>query len=329
MPLRQLLSGPGPESLRETLGLYAKGFCMGTADIIPGVSGGTIAFISGIYEDLLAAIKSVNARFVRKLLALDLGGALREVHTRFLLPLLLGIGSAILLAAHLINHLLLHFPVLVWSLFFGLIAASALIVAKRMSSLGSLQISLLVCGTLGSYFLMGTIPVQTPEALWFVFLSGVVAICAMILPGISGSFLLLVLGKYEYITQALRNPFQTENMIILFVFGLGCIVGLTGFSRFLHYLLSRHHDAAMAVLTGFMLGAMRKVWPWKEVLDERLVDGNSVIMGTVNVLPDRLDGEALGALLLMALGFGAVLLLERMGRMKRTPHASSGERIAT
>lgn len=318
-----LLAGPGPSTAREALALYAKGFCMGVADIIPGVSGGTIAFITGIYEDLLAAIKSVGASAIRKLLDLDLSGALAEVHTRFLLPLLLGIGSALLLTAHLVSLLLVQCPVLIWALFFGLIAASVIVIARHLTRFGVYQAVLLLAGAVGSYSITGMIPVQTPEALWFIFLSGAIAICAMILPGISGAFLLLVLGKYEYVMQAVRNPFQIENLIVIFVFGLGCALGLSAFARILHHLLLRHHDAMVAVLTGIMLGAMRKVWPWKVVLEERLVAGKSVVIQTANVLPRQLDTELFLAVFLMAAGFGAVLLLDYFGGKRRAAQASS------
>ncbi len=321
--LSALLAGPGPASGREALLLFFKGFGMGVADIIPGVSGGTIAFITGIYEDLLAAIKSVGSRCLQRLFSLDLTGAIAEVHTRFLLPLLIGIASAILLAAHAINYLLVHCPVPVWSLFFGLITASVVVVAGHLSRFGILQAILLLAGGVCAYFIVDMIPVQTPETLWFVFLSGVIAICAMILPGISGAFLLLILGKYEFVTQAVRNPLQTDSIVILIVFGLGCAFGIAGFSRFLHYLLRRHHDATVAVLTGVMLGSLRKVWPWKVVLEERIIAGKSFVVKTANVLPGRVDTELLLALLLMIIGFVAVLLLERGGARKRISQMSA------
>lgn len=315
--LSALLAGPGPANGREALLLFLKGFGMGVADIIPGVSGGTIAFITGIYEDLLAAIKSVGPRCLQKLFSLDLTGAIAEAHTRFLLPLLIGIASAILLAAHAINYLLVHYPVPVWSLFFGLITASVAAVAGHLGRFGVVQALLLLAGGVCAYFIVDMIPVQTPETLWFVFLSGVIAICAMILPGISGAFLLLILGKYEFVTQAVRNPLQSGNLIILLVFGLGCALGIAGFSRLLHFLLRRYHDATVAVLTGVMLGALRKVWPWKVVLEERVIAGKSLVVKTANVLPGKVDEDVLLALLLMAVGFIAVMLLERRGASKR------------
>jgi len=314
--LAAFMASPGPATAREALILFAKAFCMGVADIIPGISGGTVAFIIGIYQDLLAAVKSVGARFICKLASLDLPGALAQVHIRFLLTLGLGIGTAILLAAHAVTYLLAHFPVFAWSVFFGLITASALVVAGRLARFGPTEAILMLIGSVGGYLLMGMIPMQTPDTFWFLFLSGAIAISAMILPGISGSFLLLVLGKYETIIQAVRNPLLPENLAMLAVFGLGCALGLAGSSRFVHFLLRRYHDITVAVMAGFVLGATRKIWPWKEVLEERVVSGKIIVTRAANVLPDRMDGEVILAFALMLAGFMVVLLLNRLGRKR-------------
>lgn len=311
------LQGPGPTTLPQALLLAAKGFCMGAADIIPGVSGGTVAFITGIYADLLAAIRSVNLRFFAALVRLRPGQALAELHLRFLVPLLLGLGTALVGMAGLMHHLLTTHPVQTWALFLGLIAASILVVGREVGCWNARTLGALALGAVAAWGIVGLIPVSTPETPWFLFLCGAVAICAMILPGISGSFLLLILGKYEYVTAALRNPLDPGNMLILLVFGCGCAVGIAGFSRLLSWLLARWHAPMVALLTGFMIGAARKVWPWKEALETTVVGGKVHVLREALVLPGALDAGVLWALGLMAAGFVAVLVLDRMAATAR------------
>ncbi len=303
---------PGPRTRREAALLSLKGFCMGVADIIPGVSGGTVAFIMGIYDQLVDAIRSFDAGAARCLLRLDFTGALRRVHVRFLLPLLAGIAAAILSTARLMHHLLDAYPVQIWALFFGLIGASIVVVGRHIRPLSATNLLIMLLGAAAAYLIVGLIPVETTNALWFIFLCGAVAICAMILPGISGAFLLLILGKYHYVTGALKNPLLPENLAVIAVFCAGCAVGVTSFSRLLHWLLTRWHAATVAGLTGFMLGAMRKIWPWKEVLETRLMDGREMAVRAANVLPRAMDAEFWSACGLMLLGLCAVLALERL-----------------
>ncbi len=305
-------AGPGPRSAREALILALKGVCMGSADIVPGVSGGTVALITGIYEDLLAAIKSVNARMIRRLAVLDLKGALVELHLRFLLPLALGIGVAIVSLSRLINYLIHHHPVPTWSLFFGLIAASVWVVGRTVESWTPLAAVLLTTGVAAGYLVVDLVPATTPETLGFVFLSGMVAICAMILPGISGAFILLILGKYEFITATLKDPLVLANLEIIAVFAAGCGLGLAGFARALKYLLEQYHGATLAFLTGLMAGSLRKIWPFKETLETAVAGGKEVIIRQQNILPDAFTGQAAAALVFMVVGFAAVLVLERL-----------------
>lgn len=292
--------------------LALKGVGMGAADIVPGVSGGTIAFITGIYDQLIEAIRSFDMVFVRKLLHQDFPGAFRHVHLEFLLPLLFGIGVALMSMARLMHHLLEFHPAETWSLFFGLIAASILVVSRRIGHLSSLNIVCLAFGGVSSYCIVGMIPVATPETLPFLFLCGIIAISAMILPGLSGAFLLLILGKYKFVTGALKNPFMAENLLVIAVFGAGCLVGVVFFSRVLHYLLQRHRAATLSLLTGFMIGAMRKIWPWKEVLQTETIRGKLHVVATQNVIPQVFDFQVLTALGLMVTGFVVVVLLERL-----------------
>ncbi len=306
---------PGPRSLRGAVLLSLKGLCMGAADTVPGVSGGTIALISGIYEDLLAAIKSANAKMAAGILRLDLKGALSELHIRFLLSLFLGIGIAVLSLARLMNYLLVHHAELTWSLFFGLIAASIWVVGKQVNWSAGTGVSF-AAGTIGAFIVVNLMPATTPEDLWFVFLSGMLAICAMILPGLSGAFILLILGKYEFIISTLENPFLAKNLVIIAVFAAGCAVGLAGFARFLKLLLQKYHHLTLAFLTGLMLGSMRKIWPWKETLETAMIHGKLRVLKQQNIWPDAVDADIVSALCLMMTGFVAVMVLERLSRVR-------------
>jgi len=310
LTLRQAWAqSPGPENGRQAALLAMKGFCMGAADIIPGVSGGTIAFITGIYDQLVDAIRSFDVSVLNRLFRFDLPGVVSRFHLKFLFFLLFGIGLAIVGMARVMHHMLSNHPVEIWSLFFGLIAASIYIVGKRIEELNGTNIFFCAMGILGCYLLVGMIPVTTPETLWFVFLCGSIAICAMILPGISGAFILLMLGKYEYITRTLKNPFLPDNLEIIAVFLAGAGLGIIVFSRVLHYLLDRWHAATVSVLTGFMIGALRKVWPWKEILESVVIRGKVHVLREQNILPG-MDGDLVVALCLMALGMAVVLALD-------------------
>ncbi|MCB2187416.1 MAG: DUF368 domain-containing protein [Deltaproteobacteria bacterium] len=313
------LAGPGPRTWREALILWAKGFAMGSADIIPGVSGGTIAFITGIYSQLITAITSFDLVFFRRLLQGDLKGALAETHLKFLAPLFLGIALALLSMARLMNYLLAQHPVPTWSLFFGLIAASILAVSRQLERRSALNLVIVAVFAVLAWLIVGLIPVETPRELWFIFLSGVVAICAMILPGISGAFILLILGKYEYVTATLKNPFDLGNLVIIIVFVAGAALGITTFSRVLKWLFARFPNGTVAALTGFMLGAMRKVWPWKEVVESKVVNGKLLVLAEHNVWPSAVDASLFLALGLMAVGFVTVWLLERWSLSRQAP----------
>jgi putative membrane protein len=309
-------ASPGPASAKKAGLLSLKGLCMGSADVIPGVSGGTIALITGIYEDLIGALKSIDATMVKKVLDLNLKGALACVHIRFLLSLFVGIGIAIISLARLMNFLLNHYPVFTWSLFFGLIAASILVVSRKVTTWNPRTGISLAVGTVVAALIVNLMPVTTPEALWFILLCGIVAICAMILPGISGAFILLILGKYEFITATLKNPFLSQNLVIITIFCLGCLIGLLSFSRLLNYLLTNFHQVTMAFLTGLMVGSMPKIWPWKQILETKIVRGKAHVIWGANILPEAINAEVLLAVVLAISGFIAVLIIERLARVK-------------
>ncbi|WP_229592699.1 DUF368 domain-containing protein [Pseudodesulfovibrio sediminis] len=312
------MSTPGPTSLKSALLLWLKGVCMGGADIIPGVSGGTIAFITGIYSQLVDAIRSFDLAFGKRLITFDFPGALRTAHLRFILILLFGIMTAIVTMARVMNYMLHSHPVEIWSLFFGLIAASIFVVGREIKPLNAVNLAGVALGAVGSFLLVGMIPVTTPETLPFVFLCGSIAICAMILPGISGAFLLLMLGKYEYVTRTLKNPFVWDNFVIIAAFAAGAVCGIMLFSRVLHFLLHRWHAATMSVLTGVMIGALRKVWPWKEVLESAVIRGKMLVLREQNVLPGEWSWEVGAACCLVLVGVMIVVALEWFSREKKS-----------
>ena len=311
-------SSPGPLNWRSAGVLSLKGLCMGTADIIPGVSGGTIALITGIYQQLLQAIKSADVTALRHLFKGDVKAAMARLHLRFLLSLFLGIGAAIVSLARLMNYLLLHQPVFVWSLFMGLVAASIVVVAAKVSRWNTAAVITLVVGTAAAWFIVSRVPVSTPETWGFIFFSGLVAICAMILPGISGAFLLLILGKYAFITGTLKNPFIPYNMAVIVVFSTGCLVGLMGFSRLLNHLLNTRFNTTIAFLTGLMAGSLPRLWPWQEAVESQIIRGKIHVIATRNVLPVEMGSDVAGAVLLFAIGAAAVLILERISRVRES-----------
>jgi putative membrane protein len=245
------------------LGVYLRGVLMGAADIVPGVSGGTIAFITGIYDTLLGSIRSFDLELLARLGKLDIKGAWQHVNGGFLLALLAGIGTSIFSLARLFSWILENHPVPLWAFFFGLILASAVVLLSQIEGWTIARALCLLLGAAGA----GTIAFLPVANLDFglagVFLAGFVAICAMILPGISGSFILVLLGMYGTVLAAVK----TLDIGFLLVFCLGCGSGLLCFSRLLHWLLHRFHQATMAVLTGFLFGSLVIVWPWKQVLD--------------------------------------------------------------
>jgi len=297
-----------------SLGLFLRGVCMGAADVVPGVSGGTMAFILGIYEELVDSIRSVaRPPLWRALLGGRIGDAFAAINGRFLVALGLGILTAVLSLARGLSWLLRNEPVLLWSFFFGLVLASVLVVSRRIERWSAELAAALIVGTVGAFWLVGLVPAQTPEAAWFVFLSGATAICAMILPGISGSFILVLLGKYQFILDAVNG----RDVGTLAVFLAGIAVGIVSFAQLLGYLFRRYHDVTVALLTGLMLGSLRKVWPWKvDVLTRVDRRGETVPVVQNNVLPAAFDGEVAAALALAVLGFGVVLLLERLARTR-------------
>lgn len=286
--------------------LVLKGMGMGAADVVPGVSGGTIAFIVGIYEELIDSIKSINGESLKLLLTGKIAAFWKAINANFLLFLVTGIGISVFSLAKVITWLLTEHPILVWAFFFGLVLASTWFVSKDIKKWNWKTILSYVIGIIIAFYITIATPAETPTNLPFIFLCGVIAICAMILPGISGSFILVLLGKYFYIMDAVK----TFNIPVMLVFICGAAIGITSFSRVLSFALRKFHDVTIAVLAGFMLGSLNKVWPWKETV-ETYTDSHGVVKPLVesNILPNQLIWEATA---LMVLGFALVYFLEKL-----------------
>ena len=287
--------------------LTLKGMSMGAADVVPGVSGGTIAFIAGIYDELINSIKSINMHSLKLLFTGKIAAFWKAVNGNFLFALLLGIAISVFSLAKLITYLLLNEPVLVWSFFFGLVLASTWFVTKDIKGWNWKTVAGFVGGAVIAYYITVATPAETSTNLMFIFLCGAIAICAMILPGISGSFILVLLGKYFYVMEAVK----TLDLVVLGVFAFGAAVGITSFSRVLSYALKNFRNITLSVLSGFMLGSLNKVWPWKEV--EKLVSDGHEVMIEHNIAPNT---EVAEAVVLMLIGFILVYVLEKISAKK-------------
>jgi putative membrane protein len=292
---------------------------MGAADVVPGVSGGTIAFISGIYEELINSIRSINATAVRLLLKGRLKEFWRAINGNFLVSILAGILFSIVALVKAITYLLEHEPILIWSFFFGLVLASSVTVCRTIERKTLSRWVAFLIGAVGAYFITVATPADTPTGLWFIFLCGAIAICAMILPGISGSFILLLMGKYTYIMGAVKGLISgtevVSNLLTLCCFAVGALIGIVSFSNLLSWLLSRWKDVTIALLGGFMFGSLNKIWPWKEVV-ETYVNSHGEVkpLVEVNIAP---NGQVLPAILLAVIGFAVVIGIEVMANRKK------------
>jgi putative membrane protein len=313
---------------KETGIIAAKGFCMGSADVVPGVSGGTMAFILGIYPRLLAAINSFDLIWLRMVMRFDVKGALTHPHFDFLLPLVVGIFAALLFFTRIVPlpSYLETDPELVYGLFFGLIVGSIVVLLRHIPQWSAMRWAQLIVGTILGWLVVNLVPTTTPDDAWFIFLSGALAITAMILPGISGSFILLILGKYAYIFDALGH----FRFTVIIPFALGAATGLALFSRFLEWLLRVYRQGTIMVITGILVGSLWLIWPFQNRVYVE-VRGKQRLLGSTPELPDRLDSIILLSVLLMVAGFITVLVIDRLSMMKEDapspplPQASEGE----
>ena len=302
-------------SIKDFIVIGLKGMAMGAADVVPGVSGGTIAFISGIYEELLTSISSVNLSLIKTIKSEGIKAAWKQVNGSFLLSLFVGIFISIISLAKAIKWLLENEPILLWSFFFGLVLASVIYIAKQISKWNVLTFIVLVLGAGLAYYITTLNPLVTENSSpLFLFLAAALAICAMILPGISGAFILVLLGAYKPVLAAVNNRDFTSIAIV----GAGAIVGLLTFSRILKWLFTNFKNYTLAILTGFIIGSLNKIWPWKETLTWRTNShGIEVPLKQQSVSPFSFeDSQLLMASVLAIVGFGLILLLEKLAVKK-------------
>lgn len=301
----------------ERIILFLKGMGMGSADIVPGVSGGSIALVTKIYGELLESINAFDLEALKLLLQFNLIAFWKKINGRFLFPLVLGIFTSIFAFSKAITFLIDHYPIPLWSFFCGLILISAIIILRDIKRWNLLAIFMFPLGVVLAYFITELPLIALPNNIWLTFLSGAIAICAMILPGISGSFLLLILGKYEFILMAVNE----RNVLVLAVFALGCITGLLLFSRVISWFLKNFHGLTLSFLSGFMIGSINKIWPWKKVLTYRISSsGMQKPLLTENILPHVYLAETgeepafLIAILAFLIGVVLVVGIERLAQ---------------
>lgn len=316
--------------MNTTISTALKGMAMGMAEVIPGVSGGTIAFITGIYERLLDSIKAFGPGLVPVFQKEGISGVWKTIDGNFLVRLLIGMVAGIVFGVFAISYLLENYPPAVWAFFFGLIIASAIYIGKQIPKWSMGEVALMLIGAAVAYGITVMTPANGSESLGVVFLAGMIAISALILPGISGSFMLLMMGMYSFIiTDTLKPALKTlapDKLLTMTVFALGCLVGLMTISRVLSWTFKHYRSLTLATLTGFMIGSLNKIWPWRNAM-EWLRDANGKIvmdddgitpkkiLTELNVMPGQYEGEPLvvAVIILAILGFVSVFLLEKIG----------------
>jgi putative membrane protein len=291
-----------------------KGLAMGAADVVPGVSGGTIAFISGIYEELITSINNVNLSLFKTLKNNGFQAFWKQLNGNFLVALFTGIFISVFSLAKGISWLLVNQPILLWSFFFGLVVASIFFVGKSLERWNLAAIIMFVLGAAIAYYITTLPPAENTESLPFLFFSGALAICAMILPGISGAFILVLLGSYKVILEAVHE----RDFKIVATVGLGAIFGILSFAKLLKWMFSHYKDLTLAVLTGFILGSLNKIWPWKKVLETKIFDDKVIIIQDQSISPFAFDGDnqLLFAIILALVGFSLIFILEKLASKK-------------
>ena len=305
-------------NLIHYLTITLKGMAMGAADVVPGVSGGTIAFISGIYEELLTSISSIKLSSIKLLKNKGFKVFWETINGNFLVALLIGIFISILSLAKLISWLLENKPILVWSFFFGLVLASILFIGKQITKWSVLAVVLFLVGALVAYYITTLQPlVSENSSPLFLFIAGALAICAMILPGISGSFILVLLGAYKPVLDAIHD----RDFKLLAIVISGGVVGLLTFSKVLKWLFNHYKNLTLAILTGFILGSLNKIWPWKETLTWRTNShGIEVPFNEQSISPFSFEGDPqlTMSILLAFVGFAVILILERIAKLSKS-----------
>lgn len=300
------------KSLSHYLSVALKGFGMGAANVVPGVSGGTIALLTGIYADIVNALNAVTEKQTWKAL---LKGRFAEfwklINGDFLIALMVGVVVSVFSLAKVVTSCLTLYPILTWAFFFGLILASTVIMFRDVKDFRLRDMIFVICGIVIGVVVCTLSPTETRDDIWFIFICGAVSICAMILPGISGSFILLVMGKYNYVMQAISD----FNWPIIIVFAIGCAVGILAFAKFLHWLLARWERQTLLVLLGFVLGSLIRVWPW---YDSAAVE-KAQQLRTGSAAP--LDLQIPEAVLWCVVGIALVVLFDIIGSRSRKKQA--------
>ena len=294
--------------------IFTKGMAMGLADLVPGVSGGTIAFIAGIYEELISSINEIKFSLIRDFNHKGFKYVWYKINAPFLASLLFGICVSILLFSNFISWLLIEHPILIWSFFFGLILSSILYITKKIKKWNLLTVLLLIIGTLIAYKITQLETFNSTDSYLYIFISGVVAICAMILPGISGAFILVLMGSYSSIIQAINN----KEILKIISFGFGRIVGLLTFSKFLKFLFKNFKNETLSVLTGFMIGALVKIWPWKKLVKFEVNQYKKELLYEKCVSPFSFEGnpKLIQALIFMLLGVLSIFIFSYISKKR-------------
>lgn len=305
-------------TIKDYILLAFKGAGMGAADVIPGVSGGTIAFMTGIFEELVSSINSLDATAIRLLFSGKIKELWKHINGTFLLAVGCGILFSVATLAKIMLYLLTHHPIETWAFFFGLIVASSILILRGIKGWNIVSVLLTLFGILLGVTVCTLSPTETPDDLWFIFISGAIAICAMILPGISGSFILLILGKYEYIMETisrLTSGDLTTSLPVIGVFGAGAVTGIITFSKFLHWLLGRFHKQTLLVMAGFIIGSLVKVWPWSNMEAIKASQFPSIPEKALTLIPaEQVDMHYAGAIGFALIGFFLVTGIEFMGK---------------
>jgi putative membrane protein len=294
--------------------LFIKGMSMGIANVIPGVSGGTIALITGIYEDLINSLKSFDTKSLRLITSIDILGFIKHTNLYFLLAVFGGSIVSVFSIASLFKYLFAEYPILIWAFFFGLIIASIYFVGKRISKWNTTTIFSLAIGTLVAISLSFMTPASENDNLFFVFICGIIGISGMMLPGLSGSFILILMGNYELL---MVTAITELNILLLSVFFLGSAFGLMSFSHILSWVFKHYKNQTLALLTGFILGSLSIIWPWKEVAESIIIKGKEKIIAYNWYFPNELNTETILAILLILVGILSVYALENFAIDKK------------
>jgi putative membrane protein len=300
--------------MKKYLILFLKGMGMGVANVIPGVSGGTIALITEIYEDLINSLKSVDKQAIKYLISFKIEKFIQHTNFYFLAAVFSGSIASVFSVAILFKYLFANYNILIWAFFFGLILASVIFIGKRVSNWNVKSIIALIVGTITAFSLSLINPGTENSNLFFVFICGIIGVSGMLLPGLSGSYILILLGNYELL---MVNAVTELNIMLLSIFFVGSVFGLMSFSHFLSWILKKYRDATLALLTGFILGSLKMIWPWKEIVKSIIINGNEKVLSYNTILPSDYGQNTQVSMLLMIIGFLIVYSLENYSKEKK------------